>query len=84
MVREDETFPCDLILLSSSRSDGTCYVTTTSLDGESSHKVPFRLLSLPTQRLRFSVKFQLSQIKNSRFQIPIMSAFLHIKSGSTV
>ena len=39
MVREDETFPCDLILLSSSRGDGTCYVTTTSLDGESSHKV---------------------------------------------
>ena len=40
VVREDETFPCDLILLSSSRQDGTCYVTTTSLDGESSHKVP--------------------------------------------
>ncbi|MEQ2173936.1 hypothetical protein GOODEAATRI_002781, partial [Goodea atripinnis] len=39
MVREDETFPCDLIFLSSSRDDGTCYVTTTSLDGESSHKV---------------------------------------------
>ncbi|PWA31170.1 hypothetical protein CCH79_00002589 [Gambusia affinis] len=38
MVREDETFPCDLIFLSSSRDDGTCYVTTTSLDGESSHK----------------------------------------------
>uniref|UniRef100_A0A673X2F8 Phospholipid-transporting ATPase n=1 Tax=Salmo trutta TaxID=8032 RepID=A0A673X2F8_SALTR len=38
MVREDETFPCDLILLSTSRGDGTCYVTTTSLDGESSHK----------------------------------------------
>ncbi|XP_033842587.1 phospholipid-transporting ATPase IH-like isoform X1 [Periophthalmus magnuspinnatus] len=38
MVREDETFPCDLILLSSSHHDGTCYVTTASLDGESSHK----------------------------------------------
>uniref|UniRef100_A0A8C5GFN2 Phospholipid-transporting ATPase n=1 Tax=Gouania willdenowi TaxID=441366 RepID=A0A8C5GFN2_GOUWI len=38
VVREDETFPCDLIFLSSSRHDGTCYVTTTSLDGESSHK----------------------------------------------
>ncbi|XP_028969385.1 probable phospholipid-transporting ATPase IH isoform X3 [Esox lucius] len=38
MVREDDTFPCDLILLSSSRDDGTCYVTTASLDGESSHK----------------------------------------------
>uniref|UniRef100_A0A4W6ERC7 Phospholipid-transporting ATPase n=1 Tax=Lates calcarifer TaxID=8187 RepID=A0A4W6ERC7_LATCA len=39
LVKEDESFPCDLILLSSSRDDGTCYVTTASLDGESSHKV---------------------------------------------
>lgn len=39
MVKEDETFPCDLMLLSSSRADGTCFVTTASLDGESSHKV---------------------------------------------
>lgn len=38
-VKEDETFPCDLILLSTSRDDGTCFVTTASLDGESSHKV---------------------------------------------
>uniref|UniRef100_A0A672ZS77 Phospholipid-transporting ATPase n=1 Tax=Sphaeramia orbicularis TaxID=375764 RepID=A0A672ZS77_9TELE len=38
LVKEDETFPCDLILLSSSRDDGTCFVTTASLDGESSHK----------------------------------------------
>ncbi|XP_023822032.1 probable phospholipid-transporting ATPase IH isoform X4 [Oryzias latipes] len=37
-VKEDETFACDLILLSSSRDDGTCFVTTASLDGESSHK----------------------------------------------
>uniref|UniRef100_A0A673LK12 Phospholipid-transporting ATPase n=1 Tax=Sinocyclocheilus rhinocerous TaxID=307959 RepID=A0A673LK12_9TELE len=38
-VVEDETFPCDLILLQSSREDGTCFVTTASLDGESNHKV---------------------------------------------
>ncbi|KAL2087806.1 hypothetical protein ACEWY4_016634 [Coilia grayii] len=37
-VKEDESFPCDLILLSTSRDDGTCFVTTASLDGESSHK----------------------------------------------
>lgn len=42
MVKEDETFPCDLIFLSSSRGDGTCHVTTASLDGESSHKVSDR------------------------------------------
>lgn len=38
-VEENETFPCDLILLQSSRDDGTCFVTTASLDGESNHKV---------------------------------------------
>uniref|UniRef100_A0A8C7FXD9 Phospholipid-transporting ATPase n=1 Tax=Oncorhynchus kisutch TaxID=8019 RepID=A0A8C7FXD9_ONCKI len=38
-VVEDETFPCDLILLQSSREDETCFVTTASLDGESNHKV---------------------------------------------
>ncbi|XP_041115414.1 phospholipid-transporting ATPase IH isoform X5 [Polyodon spathula] len=41
LVKEDETFPCDLIFLSSSREDGTCFVTTASLDGESSHKTYF-------------------------------------------
>ncbi|KAK1341932.1 hypothetical protein QTO34_016683 [Cnephaeus nilssonii] len=41
MVKEDESFPCDLIFLSSSRGDGTCHVTTTSLDGESSHKTHY-------------------------------------------
>ncbi|TRY92636.1 hypothetical protein DNTS_007692 [Danionella cerebrum] len=37
-VKENEVFPCDLILLSTSKEDGTCFVTTASLDGESSHK----------------------------------------------
>ncbi|XP_068107103.1 phospholipid-transporting ATPase IG isoform X2 [Hyperolius riggenbachi] len=37
-VRDDETFPCDLILLSSSFPDGSCTVTTASLDGESNFK----------------------------------------------
>ncbi|EPY86928.1 putative phospholipid-transporting ATPase IH [Camelus ferus] len=41
MVKEDETFPCDLVFLSSSRADGTCHVTTASLDGESSHKTHY-------------------------------------------
>ncbi|KAL6117436.1 atp11c [Pungitius sinensis] len=40
-VEEDETFPCDLILLQSSRDDDTCYVTTASLDGESNHKTHY-------------------------------------------
>ncbi|XP_066437894.1 phospholipid-transporting ATPase IG isoform X2 [Eleutherodactylus coqui] len=40
-VRDDETFPCDLILLASSCGDGTCTVTTASLDGESNFKTYF-------------------------------------------
>uniref|UniRef100_UPI00398E99D4 phospholipid-transporting ATPase IH isoform X2 n=1 Tax=Pristiophorus japonicus TaxID=55135 RepID=UPI00398E99D4 len=38
MTRENETFPCDMVFLSSSSEDGTCFVTTASLDGESSTK----------------------------------------------
>ncbi|XP_029463630.1 phospholipid-transporting ATPase IG isoform X2 [Rhinatrema bivittatum] len=37
-VKENETFPCDLVLLSSSSGDGMCLVTTVSLDGESNYK----------------------------------------------
>ncbi|VTJ78726.1 Hypothetical predicted protein [Marmota monax] len=40
-VSADETFPCDLILLSSCTTDGTCYVTTASLDGESNCKTHY-------------------------------------------
>lgn len=52
-VEEDETFPCDLILLQSSRDDGTCFVTTASLDGESNHKVSCATIHL--QLLSYSV-----------------------------
>ncbi|XP_060681806.1 phospholipid-transporting ATPase IH isoform X1 [Hemiscyllium ocellatum] len=38
MTKENETFPCDMVFLSSSSDDGTCFVTTASLDGESSTK----------------------------------------------
>uniref|UniRef100_A0A3P9J8Q2 Phospholipid-transporting ATPase n=1 Tax=Oryzias latipes TaxID=8090 RepID=A0A3P9J8Q2_ORYLA len=40
-VKENETFPCDLILLQSHRDDDTCFVTTASLDGESNHKTHY-------------------------------------------
>lgn len=52
-VKENETFPCDLILLSSSREDGTCFVTTASLDGESSHKVIGHFIERQTTLLLF-------------------------------
>uniref|UniRef100_A0A8C7R7L7 ATPase phospholipid transporting 11A n=1 Tax=Oncorhynchus mykiss TaxID=8022 RepID=A0A8C7R7L7_ONCMY len=52
LIKEDETFPCDLILLSTSREDGTCFVTTASLDGESVFCVCFRPLGSENLLLR--------------------------------
>ncbi|KAM9231066.1 phospholipid-transporting ATPase IF, partial [Leptosomus discolor] len=40
-VAKDETFPADLVLLSSDRVDGSCHVTTASLDGETNLKVEY-------------------------------------------
>ncbi|XP_061455087.1 phospholipid-transporting ATPase IG isoform X2 [Rhineura floridana] len=40
-VSADQTFPCDLIFLASSSKDGSCYVTTASLDGESNVKTHY-------------------------------------------
>uniref|UniRef100_A0A8C6P075 Phospholipid-transporting ATPase n=1 Tax=Nothobranchius furzeri TaxID=105023 RepID=A0A8C6P075_NOTFU len=40
-VAKDETFPADLALLSSDRVDGTCHITTASLDGETNLKTHF-------------------------------------------
>uniref|UniRef100_A0A803TR95 Phospholipid-transporting ATPase n=1 Tax=Anolis carolinensis TaxID=28377 RepID=A0A803TR95_ANOCA len=40
-VSSDETFPCDLIFLASNTKDGSCYVTTASLDGESNVKTHY-------------------------------------------
>ncbi|KAE8603822.1 hypothetical protein XENTR_v10014474 [Xenopus tropicalis] len=40
-VAKDETFPADLVLLSSDRPDGSCHITTASLDGETNLKTHF-------------------------------------------
>ncbi|XP_033884754.2 phospholipid-transporting ATPase IF-like isoform X3 [Acipenser ruthenus] len=40
-VAKDETFPADLVLLSSDREGGTCHITTASLDGETNLKTHF-------------------------------------------
>lgn len=38
-VDEDDSFPCDIILLASSNEEGKCYITTANLDGETNYKV---------------------------------------------
>ncbi|XP_042857974.1 phospholipid-transporting ATPase IF-like [Penaeus japonicus] len=37
-VQQDEQFPCDLLLIASSNSEGNCDVTTANLDGETNLK----------------------------------------------
>ncbi|XP_031559260.1 probable phospholipid-transporting ATPase IF [Actinia tenebrosa] len=38
-VKDDEEFPCDMVVLSSEDPDGVCHITTANLDGETNLKV---------------------------------------------
>lgn len=38
MVKKDEAFPADMILIGSSNPEGHCYIMTSSLDGEKNLK----------------------------------------------
>lgn len=42
-VKRDESFPCDLVLISTSNNEGKCYITTANLDGETNLKVRLAL-----------------------------------------
>ena len=38
-MSEDEEIPCDLVVMSCEDPEGTCYITTANLDGETNLKV---------------------------------------------
>jgi magnesium-transporting ATPase (P-type) len=38
LVKNDEMFPADLILLASSNAQGQCFINTSSMDGEKNLK----------------------------------------------
>ena len=38
LIEDGQTFPADLVLLNSSFADGTCFIQTSSLDGEKNLK----------------------------------------------
>ena len=50
-VLEDETFPCDMVFISSSEPEYICYVETSNLDGETNLKMK---QANPTLQKRFS------------------------------
>ena len=40
-MQNNEEFPCDLVVISSEDPEGTCYITTANLDGETNLKVQY-------------------------------------------
>lgn len=51
-VADDDNIPADLVLLASSREDGSCYVETKSLDGETTLKQKTALKETATWKER--------------------------------
>ncbi len=43
MVKKDEPFPADLIFLCSSNIEGSCFIMTSSLDGEKTLKPKYTI-----------------------------------------
>jgi len=39
MVKQDQAIPADLLILSSNFDQGTCYIETKNLDGETNLKI---------------------------------------------
>ena len=64
LVKQNDFFPADLVLLSCSEEDGACYVETKNLDGETNLKnkyVPKDLLAEMTNQGKFDLNRQMNR-----------------------
>lgn len=43
-IKDNEEFPCDLVVVSCDDPDGVCFITTANLDGETNLKVSDRMI----------------------------------------
>jgi len=69
LVKQNDFFPADLVLLSCSEEDGACYVETKNLDGETNLKnkyVPKDLLAEITNQGKFDLNRQMRDTKDFR------------------
>jgi magnesium-transporting ATPase (P-type) len=80
-IRQGHEFPADLILLHTSREDGTCYVNTANLDGEAAPKV--RSASAATQHA-FNTPHALTEQLRGRIQYETPNASLYRFQGNVL
>lgn len=49
MVKRDHAFPADLVMLCSSNNEGSCFIMTSSLDGEKNLKPKYSVKEIQDQ-----------------------------------
>lgn len=49
MIKEDEAIPADVVLICSSNAEGSCYIMTSSLDGEKNLKPKYSVKEVQDQ-----------------------------------
>ncbi|KII68315.1 Phospholipid-transporting ATPase IA [Thelohanellus kitauei] len=68
-VSTDQTFPADVVLLTTSEPSRTCYVQTSSLDGETNYKIRY---PIPIAIDCENVVLRGSQLKNTHWVIGVV------------
>ena len=81
LVRKDQVFPCDLILLSSSEDNGMCFIETSSLDGEKNLKPRLSFVGLSRELNDKAVirVFNLVEAEKPNSRLYHFSASIHFK-----